>query len=207
MAEATKRKDKRLPSHERRKVILEAARFTFQEKGYHDAHMELIASRANVTKPILYRHFPSKLKLLVAVIDQVGENLIAAISEPLGEDMDWRASIQHDIRAYLDFIEKYGAGYILLYSVGLSLDQEVSEHINMIRKAIVRVLKERITYFTDTNRVSAEEIELTAAMLAGMVEHAALFWLGEKKISRRTCEENLVRAVTGVLAGLPPRPR
>ncbi len=202
---APKRKDKRVPAVERREIILEAALNTFIEYGCHGARVNEIARRADVTRPILYRHFPSKLSILVALVDRAGENLIQAMSEPPSQNLDWRESIRRDIHAYLDFVEKYGKAYILLYSTGLCLDQEVSQRIFAIRKRITHIVEERICRFTDMRRASREEVETLAAMLVGMVEQAANQWVNERRISRRACEKYLVRAVTGILFQLPPR--
>ena len=47
--------DKRLPALQRREVILDAAMRAFVEFGYHGAHMDVIAERSGVTKPILFK--------------------------------------------------------------------------------------------------------------------------------------------------------
>lgn len=207
MKKTTFIKDKRVPAAKRRKIILEAALSTFSDYGYHGANVNEIARRADVTRPILYRHFPSKLELLLALIDQAGESLIRTMSEALQEDMDWRDSVRHDIRAYLDFVEKYDGGYNLLNSAGLCLDREVHERIASIRKRMTRIVEERIRFFTDMEKASDKEVEMTAVMLVGMVEEAANHWRNERRVSRKTCEENLVRAATRILADLPPRQR
>ena len=64
------RSDKsRLPRDERRALLLSAALEVFTAAGYHSAAMDEIADRANVSKPVLYQHFPSKLDLYLAVLD------------------------------------------------------------------------------------------------------------------------------------------
>ena len=59
----------RLPRDERRALLLSAALEVFTAAGYHSAAMDEIADRANVSKPVLYQHFPSKLDLYLAVLD------------------------------------------------------------------------------------------------------------------------------------------
>ena len=202
-----KKKDKRVPAAVRRKIILEAASQTFVEYGFQGSKMEAIAKRADVTKPILYRHFPSKLSLLIAVVDQAGENLIRAMSEPFPKHMGWRSAIVKDVRAYLDFVENFRQGFHLLFSVGMSLDQEVSEHVAKIRAELVRLVAEHIRLFTNTALISDEDIEMYAVVLVGMVEAASIYWLNQEKITRHACEQILVRAVQGVMSNLPPLPR
>src|SRR6476469_9626440 len=74
----------RLPRSARRKQLLAAAQEVFVANGYHAAAMDDIAERAGVSKPVLYQHFPSKLELYLALLDQhvelLGEQVRAALS-------------------------------------------------------------------------------------------------------------------------------
>jgi AcrR family transcriptional regulator len=74
------RSDKsRLPRDERRAILLAAALEVFTAAGYHSAAMDEIADRANVSKPVLYQHFPSKLDLYLAVLDLHIDSLVYEI--------------------------------------------------------------------------------------------------------------------------------
>jgi len=61
---------KRGQADERIPKILEAAAAEFVEQGFLSTRMEDIAARLGISKPIIYRHFPSKHALLQAVLDQ-----------------------------------------------------------------------------------------------------------------------------------------
>jgi AcrR family transcriptional regulator len=197
--------DKRLPASERRQVILDAATSTFVKCGYHGAHMDAIAARAGVTKPILYRHFPSKLSLLLSIVDRAGEELLASFSRSRDENVDWITSIRLDVKAYLDFVENYGVGYILIYSYGLSIDQEVSERIARIRSGYSNLAAERLRYYIDTDAVPPEDIDMIVTMIVGMSEAAAILWMSSEDMDREVCENNLVRGIAGIMTRLPPR--
>ena len=198
---------RRLPASERRKVILDAAMRTFVEFGYHGALMDTIAERADVTKPILYRHFTSKLDLLLAILDRAGDDLRNSLAEPVAEEADWRTSIVLNVRSYLDFVERSGVAYRLIYTTDLNVDNRVSERINQIRHGIIDVVAESINFYTDTAAVPPENIGITAVMLVGMVETTAIHWMNSEKIPREVYEDNLVRGITSILAKLPPRKR
>lgn len=204
---ADKKKDKRLPASQRRKVILDAATRTFVESGYRGAHMDVIAERADVTKPILYRHFPSKLSLLLAILDRAGEELHNALVRPINEGTDWRKTIENDVKAYLDFVENYGVGYSLIYTVGINVDQEIAERMAAIRRDAVGTIANHIRHYVDPEVMPPEEIDLVAYMIGGMAERTAFYWTSHQEVSREVCERNLVRGMTSVLAGLPPRRR
>jgi len=60
----------RLPREQRRAQVITAAREAFLASGYHAASMEEIAERAGVSKPVLYQHFPGKLDLYLAILEE-----------------------------------------------------------------------------------------------------------------------------------------
>src|SRR3979409_1068052 len=79
----TRPRSSRLPRHERRRQLLDAALEVFVSQGYHAAAMDDIAERAGVSKPVLYQHFPGKLELYLALLDQSCDTIIAACAKAL----------------------------------------------------------------------------------------------------------------------------
>lgn len=55
-----------MPRAEREREMLRAAARVFGERGYHGASMDEIATRAGITKPMLYSYFDSKEGLFTA---------------------------------------------------------------------------------------------------------------------------------------------
>jgi len=53
-----------------REQLLKAAAEVFAEKGFENASLQRIASRAGVTSATIYRHFESKADLLLGVVEQ-----------------------------------------------------------------------------------------------------------------------------------------
>lgn len=71
-------------SRERRVAdIMAAARDVFREKGYEDAPMSDIALRANVVEGSIYRYFDNKRDLLVKVIEDWYEAMLADYDQQL----------------------------------------------------------------------------------------------------------------------------
>ena len=70
----------RLTADARRTQILDVAVDVFGQGGYYGASMNDIADAAGVTKPVLYQHFDSKSDLYRALIDDVGDRMIEAIT-------------------------------------------------------------------------------------------------------------------------------
>jgi AcrR family transcriptional regulator len=200
------RRKKRLPASERKKVILDAAQRTFVEFGYHGALMDTIAERAEVTKPILYRHFPSKLDLLLAILDRAGEELRNALLQPNPDEMDWITSIKHSVHSYFDFVVGSEKAFRLIYATDLNVDRKADERITQIRNGIIEVVAELVRSYTDTTAVPPDDIDVIAIMLVGMVESTVIHWTNNKDISHEIYENNLVRATASILSRLPPHP-
>src|ERR687898_2413131 len=66
---------KRLPTEERRALIVEAAGRLFGERGYDGVTLDEVAAAAGVTKPILYRHFDDKRALYLALLERHRDDL------------------------------------------------------------------------------------------------------------------------------------
>ncbi len=79
------RRAEQMSADDRRDQVLGVAEVMFAEHGYHHVSMDDLADRADVSKPVLYRHFPSKLDLYLAVIDRRGEVLLAEVENALAQ--------------------------------------------------------------------------------------------------------------------------
>jgi TetR/AcrR family transcriptional repressor of mexJK operon len=86
MVEATARLNE---SPAKRRQILEGARRAFAELGYERTSVDLVASRAGVSKATVYNHFEDKKALFVACfseeVDAMRDGLLALLREPEGE--------------------------------------------------------------------------------------------------------------------------
>jgi AcrR family transcriptional regulator len=65
----------------RREAILAAALALFRQRGFHAVGIDEIGTSAGISGPGVYRHFPSKSSLLVALFDGLSERMLAAAEE------------------------------------------------------------------------------------------------------------------------------
>src|SRR3954464_5108374 len=80
----------RMPADQRRQAVLRAARIEFGMGGFVGTSTEAIARRVGVSQPYLFRLFPSKRAIFLAVIqdcfDRMVEIFETAAGELTGED-------------------------------------------------------------------------------------------------------------------------
>ncbi|MBN2560232.1 MAG: TetR/AcrR family transcriptional regulator [Phycisphaerae bacterium] len=66
----------RMKATDRRRQLLEASIKCFANYGYKGTTTARLAKAAGVTQPVLYQHFASKHDLFVALLDQVGKEVL-----------------------------------------------------------------------------------------------------------------------------------
>lgn len=135
----------RMPRDERRTQLLTIAEELFASHGYHHISMDDIADRAGVGKPVLYRHFPSKLDLYLAIVDEQGERLVHAVHETLDPfrepppgttagdldalAVDGLAVIEGIVRAYVAYARTAGRSAALLFESDVMRDPVVRARV------------------------------------------------------------------------------
>jgi AcrR family transcriptional regulator len=166
-----------MPRALRRAQVLRIAQELFTSEGFHHVSMDDIAERAEVSKPVLYRHFPSKLDLYLTVVDARGDELLSAVdaavaTHPPGEvrPHDARAILTGVVRAYLDFVDGAGESSALLFESDVRHDLEVRARVERATEAVTRRLQ---AVLTDVGGVPAGTAAVLAPAVAAMAQAAA----------------------------------
>ena len=168
---------RRMPRDERRAQVLAAAQELFAREGYHHVSMDDIAARSDITKPVLYRHFPSKLDLYLAVVDARGAGLLAAVGAALApiehgavHPGDGRAVVHAIVRAYFEFVEGAGESASLLFESDVTRDTAVRSRVETAgaeaARGIARVL-------VDVTGLPVPHTQLLATTLVGLAQSGA----------------------------------
>jgi AcrR family transcriptional regulator len=92
---------------QRREEILEAAATLFAEHGYADTDTQLLADSLGVGKGTLYRYFPSKRDLFLAVADAVMRKMSERVDAAVASVSDPLERIAEGIKAYLAFFAQH----------------------------------------------------------------------------------------------------
>lgn len=86
--------------------VLDAARKTFCEDGFTEASMDRIAQCIGASKLTIYRRYPSKEALLVAMVDRDIARMRTIMREELGTDPEPVKQLYDAARRLFDFITR-----------------------------------------------------------------------------------------------------
>jgi AcrR family transcriptional regulator len=194
-------KANRLPRDERRAQLLSAALEVFTAAGYHSAAMDEIADRANVSKPVLYQHFPSKLELYLAVLDLHIDSLVFALQKAIAEHRGNADRVKATVEAYFGFIDAEGEAFRLLFESDMNLEPQVRERLNRMTYDCAAAVSAVISIETG---LAKEESMMLAVGLIGTVQTTARHWLDrDGKIDRSRATELVMNLIWRGISGFP----
>jgi len=194
-------KANRLPRDERRAQLLSAALEVFTAAGYHSAAMDEIADRANVSKPVLYQHFPSKLELYLAVLDLHIDSLVFALQKAIAEHRGNSDRVKATVEAYFGFIDAEGEAFRLLFESDMNLEPQVRERLNRMTYDCAAAVSAVISIETG---LAKEESMMLAVGLIGTVQTTARHWLDrDGKIDRSRATELVMNLIWRGISGFP----
>jgi len=197
----TEDKSARLPRDERRAQLLVAALEVFTVAGYHSAAMDEIADRANVSKPVLYQHFPSKLELYLAVLDMHIDSLVFAIQKAIASNRENSSRVAATVEAYFGFIDSEGEAFRLLFESDMSLEPQVRERLNRMTYDCAAAVSAVISIDTGLGK---EESMMLAVGIIGTVQTSARHWLDrDGKIDRKRATELVMNLIWRGISGFP----
>ena len=182
----------RLPRSARRAQLLGAAQEVFVAHGYHAAAMDDIAERAGVSKPVLYQHFPGKLELYLALLDQHVETLGEQVRAALTATDDNKVRVANCIETYFDFVDDPGGAFRLVFESDLRNEPAVRERVERSLQLSIDALTDTIAQDTGFGR---DEAELLSCGLAGLAEVSARWWLASEG---KVAKERAVALLSGL---------
>ncbi len=198
-----------LPPEQRREMILDAAITMFARHGYETCDVDKIADSAGIGKGTIYRHFESKEKLFVSVIDHCYSRLDEQMrvmdqfveqTEDIGEALE--ELLTKELTLYVDFFIDNPECYRILMierpEIKLSLDEETIEgHYTHIAKMVGRIrdaIKEGL--LVDLNPSFMAYCYLA---MAGVIVERKLY--GKRNTVKKDIRNTVQLLMHGVLTG------
>jgi AcrR family transcriptional regulator len=181
--------------------LLGAAQEVFVAQGYHAAAMDDIADRAGVSKPVLYQHFPGKLDLYLALLDQHCEALVDAVREALASTTDNKQRVAATMNAYFEFVEHESGAFRLVFESDLTNEKAVRDRVGKAELDCAQLISAVIA--EDTG-LGPEESMVLAVGLIGISQVTARYWLSAgMPVPRDTAAQLISQLAWRGIAGFP----
>ncbi|WP_271394645.1 TetR/AcrR family transcriptional regulator [Neomicrococcus lactis] len=166
----------RMPRDERRRQLLSAAHHVFVDNGYHGASMDEIAELAQVSKPVLYQHFPGKRDLYLAILDTHLESLLEQLLTAISSTDNNKERVGATIRAYFEFVASDSKAHRLVFESDVARDPDVAERLEKFNDTFAQAVSKVVN--EQTSLPEAQSILLGNALI-GMSQVAARAWLDQ----------------------------
>jgi AcrR family transcriptional regulator len=187
-------------SERRRQQLIRAAAFLIETEGTDALRIPRVAELAGCARTLVYRYFPSREDLFVAVIEEFYENLGRRLSPNAAaagmRSLTDREAAQPLLEAIWDSITEVGAAGLILYAsprLGAELADRFAEVSAQQEKLWLVPLRER-----GLSEIAAALVSRSAAAM--LTEFIARARSGE--ITRDAALELGQRALAGMIEGL-----
>jgi AcrR family transcriptional regulator len=163
--------------------------------------MDEIADRAGVSKPVLYQHFPGKLELYLALLDESVAELNATVSEALSSTTDNKHRVPATFQAFFDFMGGSGEAFRLVFESDLSNEPAVRERIDNAMRDCADMVSQ---FIHEDAGIGDQEAHLLGMALVGMAQVSARYWLStDRAIPKDEAEQLIARLAWRGISGWP----
>lgn len=167
--------DKKLTRRERdfqrhRAEIMEAAEKLFEEIGYSESTMEIIAERAEFSKGSLYNYFDTKEILFYEILNRKTEIFTVGINKAVDKALGKTDKLNALVEFYLIFLLENIGFFKIVQSVKYSLaNQTQKELLTSFRENYFNHIKGISSIVKLNGEKSEEESILIASAISGML--------------------------------------
>ena len=194
----------RMTGPERREQLVAVGRRVFADKGFEAATVEEIASRAKVSKPVVYEHFGGKEGLYAVVVDREIQRLLGGITAALEGGAGARHLLERATLALLDYIDSDSEGFRILVRDSPP-GQSTGSFASVLGDVATRVEHLLAVEFKQRG-LDPKSAPIHAQMLVGMVALTGQWWLDRRKFKKEEVAAHLVNLAWNDLAGLDRSP-
>jgi AcrR family transcriptional regulator len=192
-----------MSSAQRREQLIVVGRQLFAERGFDATSIEEIASRAKVSKPVVYEHFGGKEGLYAVVVDREVRALLDRITTALTAGHP-RALLEQAAMALLDYIEGETDGFRVLVRDApmMSATGNFVSVLNDVAHQVEHILGAEFK----SRGYDPKLAELYSQALVGMVALTGRWWLEVRKPRKETVAAHLVNLAWNGLSHLETTP-
>jgi AcrR family transcriptional regulator len=160
---------RRLPRAVREQQMLDSAVQVFSENGFHGTSMEVIATAAGVSKPMLYLYYGSKDELFAACIQRETLRFLEAIAGAGDPTLTPREQVRTGLVGFLTFVDEHRASWQVLYRQAIGLPAFTGQ-VSAARQRLVGLVAKVLE---SSSRNADMDFPLVAVALVGAGEAIA----------------------------------
>ncbi len=163
--------------------------------------MDEIAERAGVSKPVLYQHFPGKLELYLALLDESADQLEATVRDALASTSENKQRVTATFTAFFDFVAGEGEAFRLVFESDLSNEPAVRDRLERTLRECAEMIS---LIIREDAGVSDAQAHLLGMGLVGMAQVSARYWLSTSRpIPKNAAEDLMARLAWRGISGWP----
>lgn len=188
---------KRLPTAERRALIIEAAGRLFGDDGYEATRLDDIAAAAGVTKPILYRHFEDKQALYLALLERHRDDL-GSFAASIPAEGTTQERLRAVLEVWIAYVEAHPYAWRMLFR-----DTGGGPEIQAFRLAVharARAVLVDMIHSLSEAPIPPRELEPLAELMRMGMASLVLWWMDDPSISRAAILDAMSRVWAGLLS-------
>lgn len=194
-----------MTSFQRREQLLTVGRALFASQGFEATSVEEIASKAKVSKPIVYEHFGGKEGLYAVVVDREMQSLTTALTDALSDaEGHPRQIVEKTALALLTYIEEHTEGFKILARDSPTTDpaSSFSSLLGEVSMRVEEILKEQFRH----RKISTKGVPFYAQMLVGMTVFTGQYWADGRKAGKEQLAAYIVNLAWNGLSRLESKP-
>jgi AcrR family transcriptional regulator len=176
---------------ETRRRILQSAVVIFQSRGFHPATLEEIAEMAGYSKGAVYSNFASKDDLFLALLDEMTDSRIKALSKVFSDVSDFDANLKRLSQRWQKILDAERPWSHVEYEFVLhalrfpELGDRLRDNNNRLREGVARIFEPHVKNIGDLDQI-------TSAVMA-IIRGVTFTNLQDPKLYRPTLHSLLLR--------------
>ena len=167
----------------KRERIVAAAVDLFYRQGYGKTTLEQVANELQVTKPFIYAHFASKNELLVEICSRAIQLAHESLNRAMAQDASATERLETVVRDFLTAVLTHQPHAMIYSREEKELEQKDRDAINQLRREFDRRLVELINLGVASNEFHADDVQLTALAIGGIVGWAPVWFRANGRLS------------------------
>ncbi|MER7488994.1 TetR/AcrR family transcriptional regulator [Streptomyces sp. NPDC126497] len=186
---------RRMGVEERRQQLIGVALELFSRRSPDEVSIDEIASRAGISRPLVYHYFPGKLSLYEAALRRAAEDLASRFEEPREGPLGSR--LRRVMARFFDFVDEHGPGFAALMRGGPAVGSSAT---NALIESVRRAAYDQMLSHMGVVGPAPARLELVVRSWISLVESTALIWLDGRRVPRGELEAQLVQDFAALAA-------